>query len=534
MERLADRVILVWGLKRSLVAVAAGAFAALALPPFGFFAAMFLSFTLLVWLLDGAAASPESGMIGRLWPAFAVGWLFGFGYFVAGLWWIGHALLVDSEEFAWALPLAVLGLPAGLAVFYGLATALARIVWSDGMGRIAALAAGFGLMEWLRSVILTGFPWNAIGYGLMPVPLMMQSAHVIGVTGVTTLAVFVFSAPALIGTRQGAKPGIALAALLFAAHLGYGAYALHLAPRPQPLPEDKRPVVRLVQPAIDQAAKMDNDADRNAIFETHLKLSAEAPRNGGRKPNIIVWPETSIPFILTDNQDALTRIADTLDDDQILIAGAVRAEEIGPGTPVRYYNSIYVIDGRGQIIAASDKVHLVPFGEYLPFEDILTELGIQNIVEIPGGFSAAATRHLLALPGGLNLYPLICYEIIFPGEMTGDIVDANALLNLTNDAWFGITPGPYQHFQQARVRAIETGLPLIRDANNGISALVNAHGEIIAGLGLGETGFIDATVDGFGNGFGTTYPLQTYFWLIEALLILIALISRGGFILGLN
>jgi apolipoprotein N-acyltransferase len=245
------------------------------------------------------------------------------------------------------LPLAILGLPACLAIFYGLAAALARIFWSDGMGRIAALAAGFGLMEWLRSVILTGFPWNAIGYGMMPVPLMMQSAHLIGAMGVTALAVFVFSAPALAGTRQGARTGIALAALLFAAHLGYGAYALHLAPRPDTLPEDKRPVVRLVQPAIDQAAKMDNDVDRAAIFETHLKLSAEAPKNGGRKPDIIVWPETSIPFILTDNQDALTRIADTLDDNQILIAGAVRAEEMGPGTPPRYYNSIYVIDGRG-------------------------------------------------------------------------------------------------------------------------------------------------------------------------------------------
>ncbi|MGO8654664.1 apolipoprotein N-acyltransferase, partial [Rhizobium ruizarguesonis] len=171
-----------------------------------------------------------------------------------------HALLVDQEEFAWALPLAILGLPACLAIFYGLAAALARIVWSDGMGRIAALAAGFGLMEWLRSVILTGFPWNAIGYGMMPVPLMMQSAHVIGAMGVTALAAFVFSAPALAGTRQGA--------------------------RPDTLPEDKRPVVRLVQPAIDQAAKMDNDADRAAIFETHLKLSAEAPKNGGRKPDI--------------------------------------------------------------------------------------------------------------------------------------------------------------------------------------------------------------------------------------------------------
>jgi apolipoprotein N-acyltransferase len=228
MEWLAGRVILAWGFKRAFLAILAGAIGVLALPPFGFFAAMFVSFTLLVWLLDGAAAAPGSGFLRRLWPAFVTGWLFGFGYFVAGLWWLGHALLIDADEFAWALPLAVLGLPAFLAIFYGVAAALARIVWSDGMGRIAALAFGFGVIEWTRTFAFTGFPWNAVGYGMMPIPLMMQSAHLVGMLGVTTLAVFIFSAPALLGTRQGAIPGIGLATLLFAAHLGYGYYALHL------------------------------------------------------------------------------------------------------------------------------------------------------------------------------------------------------------------------------------------------------------------------------------------------------------------
>ncbi len=533
MERLADRVILLWGFKRALLAILAGAIGVIALPPIGFFAAMFISFTLLVWLIDGAAASPEASFIGRLWPAFVTGWLFGFGYFVAGLWWLGHALLIDSDAFAWALPLAILGLPAVLAIFYGLAAAAARIFWSEGFGRIAALAASFGLFEWLRSVAFTGFPWNAVGYGMMPVPLMMQSAHVLGVMGVTALSVFVFAAPALLGTRQGARTGVFAAALLFAAHIGYGGYILYYLPKPTPAPGATPPVVRLVQPMIDQAAKLDSDADRSAIFEQHLKLSAEAPKNGTKKPDIIVWPETSIPFILTDNQDALTRIADTLDDSQILIAGAVRVEESGPGSAPRYYNSIYVIDGRGQIIAASDKVHLVPFGEYVPFENILDNFGIQNIVEMPGGFTAAASREMLNLPGGLALYPLICYEIIFPGEMAG-INQANAILNITNDAWFGSTPGPYQHFQQARIRAVETGLPLIRDANSGISALVNSRGEIIAGLGLNESGFIDATLDGEQGNSTARYPHQAYFWLTETLLFMIALISRMGFIFKQN
>lgn len=532
MDRLAAKIILVWGYKRAFLAVLAGAIGVLALPPFGFFAAMFVSFTLLVWLLDGAAAAPDSGFLGRLWPSFTTGWLFGFGYFVAGLWWLGSALMVDAEEFAWALPFAILGLPAGLAIFYGLATALARLMWSDGMGRIAALAVGFGVLEWLRSFIFTGFPWNAIGYGMMPVPLMMQSAHLIGVMGVTVLSVFVFSSPALLGTKQGMRPGLALAAILFAAHIGYGAYVFHI--RPQGNEQATGPVVRVVQPAIDQAQKMDDDADRDAIFEKHLRLSIEPPRNGGRRPDIIVWPETSIPFILTDDRDALTRIAEVLDDDQILIAGAVRAEEMGPGHEPRYYNSVYVIDGRGQIIDASDKVHLVPFGEYMPFENILNDFGISNIVEMPGGFSAAANRRLLELPDGLKFYPLVCYEIIFPGEMTSEIADANAILNVTNDAWFGATPGPFQHFQQARVRAVETGRPLIRSANTGISALVDAQGRVISGLDLNQEGFADSTIEGDPAPFISGKVRNISFWLSVGLLAMIALFSRMGFILRAN
>jgi apolipoprotein N-acyltransferase len=533
MEWLAGRVILVWGFKRALLAILAGAIGVLALPPFGFFAAMFISFTLLVWLIDGAAAAPDSGLFGRLWPAFATGWLFGFGYFVAGLWWLGHALLVDADQFAWALPLAILGLPAVLAIFYGLAAALARLVWSDGMGRIAALALGFGIMEWLRTFIFTGFPWNAIGYGMMPIPLMMQSAHLIGMLGVTVLAVFIFAAPALLGTRQGAIPGIALAVVLFAAHLGYGYYALH-QPEPPFASGRKAPVVRVVQPAIDQEAKIDTEADRSAIFEKHLALSAQPPKDGGPKPDVIVWPETSIPFILTDNQDALTRIADVLDDNQILIAGAVRSEDMGPGLLPRYYNSVYVIDGRGQIIGASDKVHLVPFGEYVPFESILKNLGIENVVEMPGGFSASATRSLLTLPSGIKFYPLICYEIIFPSEMTDDIYKSDAILNVTNDAWFGDTPGPYQHLQQARVRAVEYGLPLIRSANTGISVVVDAHGRIISGMDLNAQGFFDATLSSATGSSVDDKARKMYFWLIAGGAALIALISRMGFISRVN
>jgi apolipoprotein N-acyltransferase len=210
MEWLAGRIMLLSGARRALVAFVAGLIAVFALPPFGIFAAPFLSLPILVWLIDGASGNPDHGFVRRSFPAFWIGWCFGFGYFLGGLWWLGNALLVEADEFAWAVPLAVIGVPAFLAFFYAFATAIARILWTDGMGRIAALAFAFGVFEWLRSFVLTGFPWNAIGYAAMPIPLMMQSASVIGLAGVNMLAVFVFAAPALIGTRKGLSLGWAL------------------------------------------------------------------------------------------------------------------------------------------------------------------------------------------------------------------------------------------------------------------------------------------------------------------------------------
>lgn len=528
MERLAGRVMLLSGWSRAALAFAAGALGALALPPFGFFAVLFVSFTLLVWLIDGSTGSPRGGILGRLRSAFFLGWAFGFGYFVASLWWLGNALLVEADEFAWALPLAVLGLPACLALFYGLAAALARILWSDGIGRIAALAAAFGVAEWLRSFVLTGFPWNAIGYGAMPTPLMMQSATVFGLFGINVLAVFVFSAPALLGTGKGKVAGLGLAAVLLLAHFAFGAWRLHGADAALAAVGGESTSVRLVQPLIDQAQKLDN-TNRAEIFEQHLRLTALPAQDGETRPDVIVWPETSVPFILTENPDALARIADVLEDGQVLITGAVRSENAGAGMAPRYYNSIYVIDGDGQIISAADKVHLVPFGEYVPYEGMLNSLGVSDAIAMPGGFTAAPSRSLLTLPGGALFYPLVCYEAIFPDEIGDEVERSSALLNVTNDGWFGATPGPYQHFQQARLRSVETGLFLIRSANTGISAVVDPYGRVVNGLSYNQKGVIDTTfarrtVPNWGN-----ESRQRNFWLAVFLMSAIASVSRLSF-----
>lgn len=523
MERIAESIMLSWGGKRILLAFAAGALAVLALPPFNFFAVLFISFPVLVWLLDGASGSAERGLLGRMRPAFATGWWFGFGYFVAGLWWLGNALLVDANGLAWALPLAVFGLPAILALFYGLATATAWLLWSDGIGRIAALGAAFGLTEWLRSFALTGFPWNAIGYAAMPVPLMMQSVEFVGIFGMSALTVFVFAAPALVGTRQGAVTGLVAALVLFSAHVGYGWFALYRLDATPAVASNA--IVRIVQPAIDQSAKWDLE-ERERIFARLLAFSAVPPREGEPRPTHIIWPETALPFLLTENPGALSRIADMLQIGQTLVTGAVRFEDGVGGAPQRYYNTIYVIDDEGQIIGSADKAHLVPFGEYLPFETLLRRFGLTPVAETFGGFSAADRRGLLTLPGGFGVVPLICYEAIFPALSSVPEGRGDLLLNLTNDAWYGMTPGPYQHLRQAQLRSVETRTPLVRAANNGISAVVDTGGRIIGGLPLGEAGVFDVALPSPSDQFWHIRIKRFNFGLIIVIMVVMAVVAR--------
>jgi len=488
MERLAGKIILLSGAGRAFVAFAAGVIAGLAQAPFDFPLAAFIAFPILVWLLDGAVAAPERRGARRLAPAFGIGWLFGFGYFLNGLWWTGNALLVEADLFAWALPLAVVGLPALLAIFDALACALAKLAWSNDIGRICALAVAFACAEWLRAVLFTGFPWNAIGYAAMPVPLAMQSSVVLGFTGMNALAVFVFALPALLAGRVHLKLGLVLGVALVVLHLGYGAARLALA-----APEEGDTIaVRIIQPSILQSQKWDM-AERDRIFEAHLDLTRRPVENGAPRPDISLGPDTSVPCLVGDRPDALAALGDTIGEGQRLLAGIVRAEERSAGATA-YYNSIVVIDESGEIVDAFDKVHLVPFGEYLPFQDVLSRFGLRQLAQNIGGFSAGTRRRPLDLGNGMGGLPFICYEVIFPGIAPRGETDARLIVNVTNDAWFGNTPGPYQHFRQAQLRAVETGLPLVRAANNGISAAVDGYGRLIDGLALDAVGVLDVEV----------------------------------------
>jgi apolipoprotein N-acyltransferase len=471
------------------VAFLAGALAVLSQAPYDFFAVCFISFPVLVWLLDGATADKATRLLRRLAPAFAIGWWFGFGYFVAGLWWVGGAMLIEAQDFAWALPIAVVFLPAILATFYGLAAALARAFWSDDIGRIAALAASFALLEWLRTFVFTGFPWNPIGYAAMPIPLLVQSVAVVGMPGMNALAVFVFAMPALLAGKRSVRVGLGLAMLLAVADVAFG-YARLNAEASQPV---RSLPVRIIQPAIDQTLKLDKTS-RDDIFRSLLTLSSAPPPADKPAPKLIVWPETSLPFLFTERPDALAAIGELLGDGQMLLAGNVRAE--GQGSEARrYYNSVVAINDRGEIVDAVDKLHLVPGGEYLPLADWLSEIGIEHIIAMPTSFSPGTERHPIPVTDGLKAAAFICYEIIFPQEVRTGVRGADFIVNVTNDGWFGDTPGPYQHFRSAQIRAVETGLPVVRSANNGISGVIDQRGRVIDAFALNVRGTLDVNLD---------------------------------------
>jgi apolipoprotein N-acyltransferase len=486
-------IILSWGWRRAAVALVAGALSAFAMAPFNAWPILFLTFPVMVWLIDGAGAGRWRGV-----PAAAMaGWWFGLGYFVPGLYWIGYAFLVDASTFAWLMPFAVLGLPAYLALFTAFGFALARLVWTRDASRVIALAASLTVAEWLRGHVLTGFPWNTFGYALTEPLALAQTASLIGLWGLTFLSVAIFASPAVLidGTSRGRRPWIAPAmALLVLVAMGiFGVVRLTL----QPTTTVANVRLRIMQPNLQQDIRFNYSAKAD-VMQKYLALSdrASGPQSTGvRDASILIWPESAFPFFLTHEADAMAQIADLLPKGTILITGSVRAPDLPPGAKItRAYNSIYAIDHDGSVLSIYDKLHLVPFGEYLPFQDLMEKLGFVQLTKVQGGFIPGLRRRPMELPNAPRMLPLICYEAIFPGDVASREDRPGWIVNLTNDGWFGISTGPYQHLQQARVRAIEQGLPLVRAANTGISAVVDPVGRIVARLGLGIEGVLDSSL----------------------------------------
>jgi len=384
-----------------------------------------------------------------------------------------------------------------MACYTGLGLALARMLWTRGPTRLIALAVALTAAEWLRGHLFSGFPWNVYGYALTGPLVLAQSAALIGIWGLTFIAVAVFASPAVFADDrpESRRPWLpmALGLAILAALASYGAW--RLGRTPTAFVDNVR--LRIMQPNLQQDDKFNYSA-KQRVMSHYLELSdrSTGPQSTGvRDATHLIWPESAFPFLLTREPDALAQIAALIPEGTVLITGAVRAPELPPGQKIeRAYNSIYVIDHDGSILSVYDKIHLVPFGEYLPFQDFLEKLGLMQLTKLPGGFIAGERRRPMPVPRAPRMLPFLCYEIIFPGETVPDNERPGWLLNLTNDGWFGISSGPYQHLQQARVRTIEQGLPLVRAANTGISAVIDPLGRIVKSLPLGAEGIMDASL----------------------------------------
>jgi apolipoprotein N-acyltransferase len=494
MTWLAETAMLSHGWRRFLILVCAGAIAALSIAPLFILPALFVGFPLLVWTLDGVEH-------GRGWrrifgPALSVGFAFGLGYFTVAFHWLGAAFFVDGGIMLVIMPFAIIALAALIALFWGLGTALAHLFWSHGPWRVVTLATFITIAEWTRGHAFTGFPFDLLGYALTPTDEMMQITSVIGIYGLTFVAALIAGLPSLIwpaderSLSRRLLPFFLIIAVI-AGQLGYG-YNRLVSTKTEPMPDVR---VRLVQPLVYEHSDF-GKVDPVALVDRLLMLSdmrMDPEDQGIADITHLVWPESSLPFYLSAYPDALARIGRLLPDATMLFASVPRLELVpGTATPARPpFNSLMAIDTEGEVVATYDKAHLVPFGEYLPFSQFFAQFGIKQFVPGAEGWSHGdARQRLMSIGNSPTLLALICYEILFSGDL-GDTADAPFLLNVTNDAWFDGSIGPAQHAQHARVRAVEEGISLLRAANSGLTFATDPLGRITGQIAPQEMAVLD-------------------------------------------
>ncbi|MCP5366322.1 MAG: apolipoprotein N-acyltransferase [Hyphomicrobiales bacterium] len=452
-----------------------GLLAALALPPLYLVPLLWLALPGLVWILNGRP--------GRL-AAFGAGWWFGFGYFTAGFYWIGFAMMVEPEKYAWMIPFSVFGLGAGMAVFCGLTLLATRLLAPrPGWGQVLVLAAAWTAFEWVRGWAFTGFPWNLAGTVWAFSDAMVQPAAAVGAYGLSLVTVILAAAPAVLPGTAAARRGLAAAVAVLV--LAWGGGALRLALAPTQFVDGVR--LRLVQPNIPQRLKWAGDLRRGHV-ERQVEMSLAAPAPGAPPPTHVIWGETMVPAFVNRDPAARALAARAAPPGGALLTGGLRMPD-DRTAPFQVWNSLFALARDGAILATYDKFHLLPFGEYVPFRQYL------DIAKITAGrtdFSRGAGPRTLDVPGLPPVGPLICYEAIFPAAVTDPARRPKWLLNITNDAWFGRSPGPYQHLAATRLRAVEEGLPLVRVANTGISAVVDPLGRTLSALPLQESGVLDS------------------------------------------
>jgi len=487
-RKWAEQIGLLCGWRRNAAAFGFGVCATLTLAPFFIFTLLFVSFTGLLWLINGAHSRRR---------AFWDGWWWGWGFFVTSMYWMNIALLMYADHLQWMVPEALFGLTAYLAVYSGLACWLTVALGVRGLNRLIVLSVAWVGMEYLRGSVIAEFPWNLIGYSLGFSDAALQLASVIGIYGLTWFAVFLGSSFAVLGDKTiPVRHGVAFVAIvwmMFAGSIGFGEWRLHWADR---IPESDRYVegvlLRIVQPNISQELKRASKS-LNEIYRHELDLTRSA---GIESVTDIIWPESAIPHVFEAGEALPTAWFKALPEGPLLITGADRLE-LHPA--IHQLNSLVAISQKRKLIAFYDMHELLPWAEYIPWRWLVPRALLAPVVSrpdvVPGAmrmdYSPGVGPRTLKLPGLPSFAPLICYEVVFPELASIPDHSPQWLLAITNDAWFGQSTGPYQHFEMARLRAIEQGLPMMIAGNVGISASIDSYGRVLASLGLGEKGVLD-------------------------------------------
>lgn len=485
--------LLTWPLWSKLsVAAALGVLAALGLAPFGLWPVTVAAFAALPFLL-GAVLRPLAG--------FGIGWAFGAGYFAVAMAWIVEPFFVDAPRHGWMAPFALIFMAGGLALFWGVAFGVAVRMARGTGGRVSALICTLSLAEFARAYVLTGFPWGAPGQvwiGTNAAQLLAwigpQGLNFVTFLGAIPLGLAMLPASNRRAMLTGLIPALALVGL-----------SVIKGPPPQGI-EYTGHTVRLIQPNAPQHQKW-NPAYMPVFFRRQVDYTAAQPR-----PDLVVWPEAALAHFTGQPRDPFEVITEAAGGAPVVV-GLLR--EVAGG----FYNSALALDSGGTVSGIYDKHHLVPFGEYIPAAGFLERIGLSAIARaISGEMLAGNGPGLLDLGPMGRAAPLICYEAVFPRNVPRGADRPDWLLQITNDAWFGGHSGPYQHLAQAQMRSIELGLPMVRVANTGVSAMIDPYGRIIARLELGQAGYTDAPQPA---PLGPTFYARTgdwpVFWLVVAL-----------------
>jgi apolipoprotein N-acyltransferase len=472
-----------FGAKRAapfLVCMALGAVAALGHAPFNL-----PIFTLIGFAAAGAVILAAPHRLQLAWRT----WAMGLGYFAVSLSWLVEPFLVDISRHGWMAPFGIFLMAAGLSLLWALGAWTVALL-CDVKDRWAGLFAALSAVEILRSWLFTGFPWANPGHVWIATPFA-QAAAFIGASGLGAVTLFCAFGVAEItrGVWVKSRPiwggGLAVLVVLITGATGL----LAQFQMGKPLPEARNQIVRLVQPNAPQHLKWHPDHAYD-FYKRQIELTAAPARDGARRPDVIVWPETAVPTLLNWADELLVEMTAAAQGTP-LVFGIQRQEE------QRYFNSLALLQDTGKVEAIYDKRHLVPFGEYIPFGDLLAKFGVTAFAAQAGnGFSAATGARLMDLGVAGKILPLICYEAIFARDIRSVPERADWILHATNDAWFGTFSMPYQHLAQVRFRAIEFGLPVVRVANTGVSAMIDVKGDIVAQIPLGQAGFQDVEIAG--------------------------------------